>query len=48
MTYEQAIEKLNKIAKQLENPDIKLEDAIKLFEKSIELTKFCYDKLKEN
>ena len=47
MTYEQAIEELNKIAKQLESPDIKLEEAIKLFEKSIELTKLCYDKLKE-
>ena len=47
MTYEQAIEELNKIAKQLENPEIKIDDAISLFEKSIELTKFCMDKLKE-
>ena len=47
MTYEQAIDQLNKIARQLESPDIKLDEAINLFEKSIELTKFCMDKLKE-
>ncbi|MBQ7579239.1 MAG: exodeoxyribonuclease VII small subunit [Clostridia bacterium] len=47
MTYEQAIEELNKIAKQLENPEIKIDEAISLFEQSIKLTKFCMDKLKE-
>ena len=47
MTYEQAIEELNKIAKQLENPEIKIDEAIGLFEQSIKLTKFCMDKLKE-
>jgi len=46
MTYEQAVEELNKIAKQLENPEIKIDEAISLFEKSITLTKECMEKLK--
>ena len=46
MTYEQSIEELNNIAKQLEKPDIKIDEAISLFEKSIALTKACMEKLK--
>ena len=47
MEYEEAIEKLNKIEEALENPDITLDESIKLYEESIEYTKLCLEKLKE-
>lgn len=47
MTYEQAIKELEKIGAELEKEDIKLDDAVALFEKSVELSKICFDKLKQ-
>ena len=47
MTYEDALKELEKIAAALEDKDTALEDAVKLFEKSLELSKFCIEKLKE-
>ena len=47
MTYEDALKELEKIAAALEDKDTALEDAVKLFEKSLELSKFCFEKLKE-
>ncbi len=47
MNYEQAIAELQKILTQLEDENVKLEQALSLFEKSINLSKICFDKLNE-
>ncbi len=47
MTYEQAIKELEEISIKLEDENIDIDQAVKLFEKSIELTKICFSKLKE-
>lgn len=47
MNYEQAVKELEKILADLESGDISLDQSIKLFEKSVELSKTCFDKLKE-
>lgn len=46
-SFEESITKLEEISEALENGDLPLEDAIKLYEEGIELSKYCYDKLKE-
>ena len=46
MTYEQAIKELENILTQLESGQIELDQAMKLFEKSVELTKLCLEKIK--
>lgn len=47
MNYEQALAELNKIAVELENDETGLDKAVELFEKSIELSKICFEKLKQ-
>lgn len=47
MNYEQAIKELEKILADLEGGDITLDQSIQLFEKSVELSKICFDKIKE-
>ena len=47
MTYEQAYERLLDIANKLQNPTINLDEAVKLFEESISLSKFCLEQLKQ-
>lgn len=47
MTYEQAYKRLTEIQEQLSNAEIGLEEAVKLFEESITLSKICLDKLKQ-
>lgn len=47
MNYEQALAELNKIAAELENNETGLDKAVELFEKSIELSKICFEKLKQ-
>lgn len=46
MTYEQAVKELDSILAQLDSGDIGLDEAIKLFEKSVEVSKVCFDKIK--
>lgn len=46
MTYEKAIERLEKIVSLLENNKIPLEDSIALFQEGIELSQYCDQKLK--
>ena len=46
MSYEEAIKELEKILTELESGSLNLDDAIKLFEKSVELSKVCFDKIK--
>jgi exodeoxyribonuclease VII small subunit len=41
MTYEQAMEKLEKIVEQLDSGSLPLDESIKLFEESTKLASFC-------
>lgn len=45
MTYEQAIKRLEEIVSLLENGNVSLEDSIKLYEESSELSVFCTELL---
>ena len=47
MKYEEAFEKLNVIKAKLENPEITLDESIKLYNDSVKYTKICLDTLKE-
>jgi exodeoxyribonuclease VII small subunit len=44
-TFKQAIEELEKITDSLESGELELEKSLALFERGIELIKFCQDKL---
>lgn len=45
MTFEESLEKLNKIKEELESPDISLDKSIELYQQSVEHTKNCLDLL---
>lgn len=47
MTYEQAIAELRDIVRQLNEGKATLDDSIKLYNRGIELSKFCTSKLDE-
>ncbi len=47
MNYEEAVKELENILSALEGGDISLDEALKLFEKSVELSKVCFEKLKQ-
>jgi exodeoxyribonuclease VII small subunit len=44
-TFKQAIEELEKITDSLESGELELEKSLALFERGVELIKFCQDKL---
>ena len=44
-SFEEALKELESIVKQLENDEASLEDSIKLYEKGMELSKFCTEML---
>ena len=46
-TFEQAMERLEKIIQELESGELPLEKAMNKFEEGIELTRFCSRKLDE-
>ncbi len=46
-SFEKAMEELEQIVEDLETGDISLEETIKKFERGIELSKFCQDKLNQ-
>lgn len=46
MSYEEAVKELEKILSQLESGELNLDESIKLFEKSVELSKVCFEKIK--
>lgn len=48
MNFEKALEQLEKVVKQLENKDISLDEAVKLYNEGLKLSKVCYDLLKES
>lgn len=45
ITFEQAMNRLEKIVSALENNQISLEKSVELFQEGIQLTKLCNDKL---
>jgi exodeoxyribonuclease VII small subunit len=46
-SFEESLDRLEKIVAQMESGDLKLEDSLKLFEEGIGLTKVCHQKLDE-
>lgn len=46
LTFEEAMEKLEKIVEKLEEGDVPLEKAISIYKEGMELSKLCHDKLK--
>ena len=47
MEFEEALEKLNQIKDKLDNPEITLDESLKLYSESVEYTKVCLEKLKD-
>ena len=47
MTYEQAYERLLEISNKLQSVSLNLDEAVKLFEESVTLSKFCLEQLKQ-
>lgn len=47
MKYEESFSKLNEIKDKLEDSELPLDEAIKLYSKSVGYTKTCLDTLKE-
>ena len=47
MTYEEAINELQNIADALESGKLTLDESVKLFEKSVKLSKTCFEKIKQ-
>ena len=47
MTFEKALEKLEKIVDQLEGGDLPLEDSLKRYEEGIKLARTCQQKLEK-
>lgn len=47
-TFESALAELEEVVKKLENKDIGLDEAIKLYNEGLELSKLCYEKLEKS
>ena len=45
MNLDESIKELEKIATQLEDVNLSMEDGVKLYEKGAEIAKSCYDEL---
>ncbi len=45
LSFEQALERLEEIAEQLEQGDVALEETMSLFQEANELNRFCLEKL---
>lgn len=45
MTLEKAIERLEEITNEMQNDEVSIDDALKLFEEGTKLVSFCKDKL---
>ncbi len=46
-TFEQSLKQLEEIVDELENGDLPIEKALKIFEEGIKLSNFCSEKLNE-
>lgn len=47
LSFEEALEKLETLVRELESGKTKLDDAVAAYEKAMSLKKFCSDKLAE-
>lgn len=47
MSFEEALEKLEKIVHKLEDGGFSLEESLNMFESGVSLSKLCYKKLNE-
>lgn len=47
LTFEEAMEELERIVEKLEEGDVPLEEAINTYKKGMELSKYCHEKLKD-
>ncbi|SDY56639.1 exodeoxyribonuclease VII small subunit [Evansella caseinilytica] len=47
LTFEQAMEKLEKVVGKLEQGDVPLEEAIAMFQEGMKLSKFCHERLQQ-
>ena len=47
MSYEEAVQRLEEVVKQLETGDVALQESMELFEEGVALAKFCGKKLDE-
>ncbi len=47
LSFEKAIEKLEKIVLEMEKGEISLDDSLKKFEEGVKLSKLCLEKLDE-
>ena len=45
LLFNDAMEQLEDIVRRLENGDVPLEESLKLYQKGMELSKVCHDKL---
>ncbi|MEX0995185.1 MAG: exodeoxyribonuclease VII small subunit [Balneolaceae bacterium] len=45
--FEEALKKLESIVEQLEDPDVTLEESIRLYEEGVELSRYCSKSLEE-
>ncbi len=46
--FEDAMRELEDIVKRLESGDLPLEESLKIFEKGVTLSRFCFNKLEES
>ena len=46
LSFEEAMDQLEKIVDRLEEGDVPLEEAIAIYKEGMELSKLCHDKLK--
>ncbi len=47
LSFEETVKKLEAVVKALENKDISLEDSIAKYKEGLELSKTCYDMIKQ-
>lgn len=45
LSFEQALKRLEEVAKKLEEENLNLDDALKYFEEGMKLSKFCNEQL---
>ena len=43
LSFEECLKELEEVVKKLESKDISLDDAVKYYQKGLELSKRCYD-----
>jgi exodeoxyribonuclease VII small subunit len=46
-SFEEALHRLESIVEKLENPDVTLEDSIKLYEEGMKLSRYCSQTLED-